>query len=205
VTRFVLIRHGQTEWNRIERFRGRADVPLNETGLRQAAATGKRIAADWKISAVYSSPLSRAVKTAEAIAEHFGLPVQTHPGLIDIDYGAWLGLSPEQARQRWPAEVAAWYSTPERARIRGGEGLDGLRERTVSAVRGFAGRHAGETIAMVGHIVVNRVILLAVLGLGLDRFWHLQQEPCAINVFESDGADFVLCSMNDTCHLRGLG
>lgn len=205
MTRFVLVRHGQTEWNRIERFRGRADVPLNDTGLRQAAAAGERIAADWKVSAVYSSPLSRAVATAEAIAGHFEHHVQTHSGLIDIDYGAWQGLSPEQARERWPAEVAAWFSAPEQARIPAGESLDDLRNRSVSAVRELVGPHAHETIALVGHTVVNRVILLAVLGLGLDRFWRLQQEPCAISVFESDGTDFVLCSMNDTCHLRGLG
>jgi probable phosphoglycerate mutase len=83
ITRILLVRHGQTEWNRVERFRGRADVPLNETGLAQAEATGRRIAAEWQPTAIYSSPLSRAVKTAEAIANHFALPVQIHPGLTD--------------------------------------------------------------------------------------------------------------------------
>jgi probable phosphoglycerate mutase len=70
MTRIILVRHGQTEWNRIERFRGRADVPLNETGIKQAEATGNRVAAKWKPVAIYSSPLLRAVKTAEAIAKH---------------------------------------------------------------------------------------------------------------------------------------
>ncbi len=85
--RIVLVRHGQTEWNRVERFRGRADVPLNQTGLAQAEATGRRVAAEWKPAAVYASPLSRAVKTAEAIARHSDGPVQLSPGLLDIDYG----------------------------------------------------------------------------------------------------------------------
>jgi len=74
MTRIILVRHGQTEWNRVERFRGRADVPLNETGLAQAEATGRRVASEWQPVAIYSSPLSRAVKTAEAIARHFDLP-----------------------------------------------------------------------------------------------------------------------------------
>jgi phosphoserine phosphatase len=85
MTRILLVRHGQTEWNRVERFRGRADVPLNETGLAQAEATGRRVAAEWQPVAVYSSPRSRSVKTAEAIAKHFNRPVQIHPGLADID------------------------------------------------------------------------------------------------------------------------
>ena len=82
----ILIRHGQTEWNRFERFRGRADVPLNETGLVQAEATGRRVAAEWKLTAVYSSPLSRAIETAQAVARHFNLPVHTHNGLQAVSY-----------------------------------------------------------------------------------------------------------------------
>jgi probable phosphoglycerate mutase len=85
MTRMILVRHGQTEWNRVERFRGRADVPLNEVGRAQAEATGWRVAAEWQPDAIYSSPLSRSVTTAEAIAKHFGLEVQVHTGLADID------------------------------------------------------------------------------------------------------------------------
>jgi len=123
MARIVLVRHGQIEWNRVERFRGRADVPLNDVGLAQAEATGRRVAAGWRVSAIYASPLSRAVRTAEAIAAHFGLPVHVHPGLADIDYGRWQGLTPEEARARWPEEVDAWYHAPERAQIPGGETL----------------------------------------------------------------------------------
>jgi len=201
MTSIILVRHGQTEWNRIERFRGRADIPLNETGLAQAEATGKRIAAEWHPIAVYTSPLSRSVKTAEAIAGHFNMEVQPHPGLVDIDYGQWQGLSPVEARQRWPEDIDAWYSRPHMAHIPGGETLDDLRRRAMHTVNELAARHAGETIVLVGHTVINRIILLGVLGLGNHRFWHLKQDTCAINVFESENDDFVLVSLNDTCHL----
>ncbi len=204
MTTIVLVRHGQTEWNRVERFRGRADVPLNETGLAQAEATGRRVAAEWRPVAVYSSPLSRAVRTAEAIAGRLGLAVQVEHGLADIDYGQWQGLTPDEARQRWPAEVDAWYNAPHLARIPGGETLDGLRERAMAAVRALAARHEGQTIALVAHTVVNRVILLAVLGLHNDRFWRLRQDTCAVNVFEVEDDVFTLALFNDTCHLRGL-
>jgi len=202
MTRFILVRHGQTEWNRIERFRGRADVPLNETGLAQAEATGRRVAAEWQPVAIYTSPLSRSVKTAEAIAKHYGLPVQPHPGLADIDYGEWQGLSPEEARQRWPEEIDAWYNRPHQARIPGGESLEDLRLRLMQTIHGLADRHPGETVVLVGHTVINRIILLGVLGLGIERFWRIKQDTCAINVFEAEGGDFTLASLNDTCHLH---
>ena len=202
MTLFILVRHGQTEWNRNERFRGRTDVPLNETGLAQAEATGRRVAAEWQPVAIYTSPLSRSVKTAEAIAKHFSLPVQPHPGLADIDYGEWQGLSPDEARQRWPEEIDAWYNQPHLARIPGGETLEDLRRRALQTVNELADRHTGETIVLVGHTVINRIILLGVLGLGNERFWRIRQDTCAINVFDAEGGDFILVSLNDTCHLQ---
>lgn len=198
---FILVRHGQTEWNRIERFRGRADVPLNDTGFKQAAATGKRIAAEWTPTAIYSSPLLRAFQTAEVIANYFNLSVQSHPGLIDIDYGKWQGLTPEEAQQIYPKQVDNWFNHPERAIIPDGESLDELRDRAIRTINELSSRHAGETIVLVSHIVINRIILLGVLGLGNHRFWHIKQATCAINVFEAQNNDFTLELLNDTCHL----
>lgn len=198
----ILVRHGQTEWNRFERFRGRADVPLNEAGILQAAATGERVAAEWQPSAIYTSPLSRSVKTAEAIAMHFGLPVQAMAELADIDYGEWQGLSPEEVSHTWKTELENWYEKPHLARIPGGESLSELRERAMKAVNELIGRHPGGTIVIVGHTVINRIILLGVLGLGNDRFWRIKQDTCAINVFEAENGEFTLVSLNDTCHLR---
>jgi len=204
MTTVFLIRHGQTEWNRVERFRGRADVPLNETGLEQAEATGVRVAAKWKPAAIYSSPLSRAVKTAEAIAKHFDLPVQVHPNLADIDYGDWQGLSPDEVRARWADTLDNWYNAPHLANIPNGETLADLRERAMKTVSELAARHADETIVLLGHTVINRIILLGVLGLSNDRFWHIKQDTCSINVFETDKDDYTLVSLNDTCHLDSI-
>ncbi len=204
MTLIILVRHGQTEWNRVERFRGRADVPLNETGLAQAEAMGGRVASEWKPVAMYSSPLSRAVKTAEAIAKHLRLPVQIHPGLADIDYGEWQGLTPDEVKQRWPQEIGAWYNAPHTAHIPGGETLDDLRARGMACINELGARHAGQTIVLVGHTVINRIILLAVMGLGNERFWRLKQDTCAINVFEAESGDFTIASLNDTCHFRRM-
>ena len=183
-------------------FSGHADVPLNEKGLAQAEATGRRIAAECSPAAIYSSPLARAVKTAEAVAWHFSLSVRVHPGLIDIHYGEWQGLTPDEARARWPEVIEAWYNAPHTARIPGGETLDELRICAESMVNELATRHEGQTIVLMGHTVINRIILLAVLGLGNDHFWRLRQDTCAINTFEAEDRVFTIGSLNETYHLR---
>lgn len=204
MTTIILVRHGQTEWNRVERFRGRADVPLNEMGIKQAEATGERIAEKWKPAAIYSSPLSRAVKTAEAIAKHFDLKVQIHPGLADIDYGDWQGLSPDEVRARWGEMLDTWYNAPHLAVIPNGETLSDLRERAMNTVNELAARHAGETILLLGHTVINRIILLGALKLGNERFWRIRQDTCAINLFDVEDGEYTLVSLNDTCHLDSI-
>ena len=191
-TSIILVRHGQTEWNRIERFRGRADVPLNETGLAQAEATGRRVAQTWQPMAIYTSPLSRSIKTAQAIAKHFNLPVQIHPGLADIDYGAWQGLTPDEARQRWPEQIENWYHKPELANIPGGETLADLRQRAMQTISELARKHPGETIVLVGHTVINRLILLGVLGLGTSAFGICGRTPARL--MYSRWRKTILCS-----------
>ncbi|MBN2085287.1 MAG: histidine phosphatase family protein [Anaerolineales bacterium] len=202
LTRIILIRHGQTEWNRAERFRGRADVPLNGKGLRQAEATARRVAAEWKPAAVYSSPLSRAFQTGEAVARRFGLTVQPHPGLIDLDFGECQGLSLDEVRARWPETARDWMDAPHKVVFPGGESLPIVRFRAMSAIRELTPRHTGGTVALIGHAVVNRLILLDVMGLGNERYWRIQQENCAINVLETDMDYFMVVCFNDTCHLR---
>jgi broad specificity phosphatase PhoE len=202
MTRVILVRHGQTTWNREERFRGQSDVPLNETGLGQATRTARRIAAEWSPEAVYCSPLQRARETAQVIAQPFGLQIQSHPGLNDINFGLFQGLTVPEATERWPDVVHAWFSTPHLALLPQGERLAEVSARAMAAVNELVGRHSGSTIVVVGHLVLNRVILLGIMGLGLDRFWRIGQDTCAVNVFDAEDGDFSLLALNDTCHLR---
>lgn len=204
MTCFLLVRHGQTEWNRHEHFRGRIDIPLNETGRAQAAATARRIAETWQPVAVYTSPLGRAYETATFIARAMGLVPAIHPGLNDIDYGDWHGLTPAEVGRRWPEAMAAWRHAPHQAQPPAGESLAAVQTRALAAVHELADRHPQDTVVLVGHTVVNRVILLGVLGLGLDRFWRLGQDTCALNVFTLEDGEFTLQVLNDTCHLRSL-
>jgi len=200
MARIVLVRHGQTEWNREERFRGQVDVPLNEVGRAQAQAVARRLQ-DVTLAAVYSSPLSRALETARPTAQAHGLAVQPEPGLLDINYGEWGGLSPEEARARDPELLACWLNDPGRAIFPGGEGLADVQARAMAAIERMVQQHQGQTVVAVGHVVVNRALLLGVLGAPLARFWDMGQDNGAINVLEWRHGRLMLVLLNDTCHL----
>jgi probable phosphoglycerate mutase len=201
MTKIILVRHGHVEGISPERFRGRAELALTAEGRRQAEATTRRIQASWTPVAVYTSPLSRCRATATAIAAPFGLAPKPLDGLIDIDYGEWQGLTPDEARSRWPETVDTWYSAPHWASIPGGEDLQALLARTVSALRGVTDRHPHDTVVLVGHDSVNRVILLHALDLPLSRYWRLAQDPCAINEINASEDGFTVRSLNETYHL----
>lgn len=202
MTEILLTRHGDVPWLEPQRFRGRADLKLTDTGIAQAEATARRIDASWRPGAIYASPLDRTLRTARIIAEPLRLPVQPLDGLIDIDYGAWQGLTLDEARDRWPAEAGLWQRRPDLVRPPGGESLQDVLARVAEALRLITARHPQETILLVGHDSVNRVLLLHAVELPLARYWQIGQDPCAISRIEAKAEGFVVHTMNDTAHLR---
>jgi phosphoserine phosphatase len=204
MTRIILVRHGHVDWIAPERFRGRAELALSELGRRQAQAAARYIAATSQPDAVYTSPLGRCRDTAAAIAARFRLEPQPMDGLLDIDYGQWQGLTRDEAHARWPDETETWFRAPHLATIPGGETLAALLSRATGALRDTLRRHRDGTVVLVGHDSVNRILLLFALELPLSRYWHLRQEPCAVNeIFFEDGS-FVIRSINETQHLAEL-
>jgi broad specificity phosphatase PhoE len=147
VTRILLARHGETDWNRLGRWQGHADPPLNEKGRHQAAELAARLAGDG-VTAIYSSDLMRASQTAAVVADRLGLDVVEDRGLREIDVGSWSGLTRAEVEQRFPVGYARWL---------GGEiGHDGetreqLTERVVGAVRRIAAEHPDGTVLVVTH------------------------------------------------------
>lgn len=203
MTRVILVRHGETEWNRVERFRGRVDIELNNAGHRQAQAVAERLSR-YEIAGLYSSPLQRALQTAQRIAETRELEAQPLEGIIDIDYGAWAGLSPEEASTRYPHLFETWRSAPDRAELPQGESLDDVRRRAWDAFNEVCLRHVGGWVVLVSHVVVNRVLICAVLGLDNSSFWKIGQDNGAINIIEAELEEQRLVLLNDTCHLEAL-
>src|SRR5947208_14228496 len=144
MTKLILVRHGHVEGISPERFRGRAELPLTELGRREAELTAARIAASWRPAAIYTSPMSRAVDTGAAIGKPFGLSASAMPGLNDIDYGEWQGLTNDEARARWPDELETWYRHADRAAIPRGETLQQVLTRSVAALRDVVRHHTDD-------------------------------------------------------------
>jgi broad specificity phosphatase PhoE len=202
-TLIVVVRHGETEWNRVERFRGRIDVPLNEKGQRQALAVARRLS-HWPIAAVYSSPLKRALQTAQPLAEVCQTTVSALEGIVDVDYGVWAGLSPEEAATRYPTMYRTWADHPHLVRFPQGESLEQVGDRALDALNEVSATHRGQTVALVSHVVVNRVLVLGAMGLGKASFWRIGQDNAAITILEAIGGQYRLQLLNDTCHLESM-
>jgi probable phosphoglycerate mutase len=202
-TRILLIRHGQTAWNEgagEERFRGRTDLPLDDTGLAQARAVARRLGNE-PIAALYTSPLLRARQTIAPLADLLNIPAQPHDGLIDIDYGHYQGLSHTQAAAAFPEQYTLWRTRPGQVRFPGGEGLSEVQARLLRLVDGIAERHPGQTVALLGHQIVNKVLACTLLGLDLDQIWRIQQDTCGFDVFHLADGRWRTLTLNDTCHL----
>ena len=201
MTKILLVRHGHVEGIRPERFRGRADLPLTERGKKEARAVAERIAAGWRPAGLYTSPLSRCVETAEAIAKACNLPPQVMNDLIDIDYGDWQSRSYAELEQTDPKLYSGWFSTPHLVRFPDGESLQDVVLRAADALRFVLQRHPEETVILVAHDNLNRALLIQLLDQPLSSFWRLAQEPCCINEIDVvDGCVRVL-RVNETCHL----
>jgi phosphoserine phosphatase len=204
MTRIILVRHGHVAWHDPERFRGRADLALTERGQRQARATALFLATGAKPDAIYTSPLARCRDTAAALAAPFRLVPEPVDGLADIDYGAWQGLTRDEAAARWPEAVDLWFRAPHLAAIPDGETLPALLARTSAALHDILRRHSTGTVLAVAHDSVNRVLMLYALDLPLSRYWHLQQDPCGIDNLVFVDSSFVVGSLNETQHLAGI-
>lgn len=190
MTTLILARHGETDWNRDNRFQGHADPPLNELGRRQSAELAEALVGE-AIERVYTSPLRRAAETAEIVARRLGVEAEPVEALREIDVGAWSGLTRSEVAERFPEAYARWV---ERAPygFEDGETYDELAARVLPAVRGLAARHAGATILVVTHGGPSRV--LQAHAAGVDYAEARRRETvlpnCAVCRFAVEDGDF---------------
>ena len=196
-----LVRHGQTEWNRLHRIQGQSDPPLNETGRTQARALA-RVFAERPLDAVYSSPLQRARDTAEAIARVHNLSVQTFDELKELNVGALDGVTLVEMRERYGDFLARWRTDASVRLPGGGETLAELQARAWEAIQRIRQAHAGQQVAVVTHSFLTQVVISAVLGLPLDHFRRVRVSEGAVSIMDfSPGGRPRLAAMNDCCHL----
>ena len=201
MTKILLTRHGHVEGIKPKRFRGRAELPLTDLGLRQADSVASRISTRWKPAAVYTSGMRRCVVTALRIAEACDIGATVIDGLMDLDYGIWQMRIQDEVATEAPGLFRLWHDAPHLTRFPGGESLQDMVARTAEALRMVLERHPGQTVVMVGHDSVNRALLLQLLDQPLSAYWKIAQDPCALNEVDIDGGKVQVQRINDTSHL----
>jgi broad specificity phosphatase PhoE len=198
----ILIRHGETEWNVEEIYRGRIDIKLDKAGLEQAKLLGEYLS-NVELDAIYSSPLRRALDTANIIAQYQKVDTQVANGLIDFDYGEWQSLPEQKVRKLYQALHNEWHTNPDRVKMPGGETLADVRERATAVIDDVISKYKG-SVALVSHRVVNKVLICSLLGLDNAHFWNIKQDVAGITVFSYVDGRFILTRHNDTSHLKGM-
>jgi probable phosphoglycerate mutase len=207
--RLLLVRHGETEWNRQGKFQGQIDVPLNDNGRSQAAKAGEFLQ-DVELDFAFSSTMARPKKTAEIILKHHtDVNLQLLDGLREISHGTWEGKFESEIEQEFPGELERWRTVPAEVQMPEGENLQQVHERSVAAwqqILETAEKNKLQTGLVVAHDATNKTLLCHILGLSLENFWNFRQGNGAVSVIDyPNGASGspVLQAMNITGHLSG--
>jgi len=201
--RLLLLRHGETAWNRERRYQGWTDTPLSAEGLVQAEAAARELK-EHAFAAVYASPLQRARDTAAAIAAPHGLQVQTDPAFKELGFGQWEGRTLDEARAGFPTIYDGWAKTPHLFSPPGGESLAQARERVLAGLERLRTGHPDEIVCLVAHGIPVRILILEVLGLPLERIWSLHSAPTGISELEFRDDWTALHRMNTLVHLDAV-
>lgn len=188
VTTLYLVRHGETEGGEVKRYKGSIDVPLSEKGIEQIEQVAKYLNRSYKtyndLKAVYCSPLIRALRSAEIISEPHGLKPIVIPDLRERSFGIWEGMSFDEIRERYPEEFEAWADNPLKYSPIGGESTIEVRDRAVSSLDNILSNHNEESIAIVAHGGVNRIILCHIMGIPLENIFRIEQDYASVNIIE---------------------
>ena len=197
----ILVRHGETEWNKLGKFQGHWDTTLNSRGLAQAQETAREVVG-WKHSAVHSSPLHRTMQVAEEISRLSGKPVVPVAGFKELSLGDLEGVTGEEMRERWPEVYAAWNADPAAVSMPNGESLAELQERAWNSLLDLERTHPDEeTLIIVSHNFTIRSMIGKVLGMPLTNFHRMSLSLGSICVVESDQRGRRLTHYNSTSHL----
>ena len=201
MTKIILVRHGQTKWNLMGRYQGQSDIELSETGMLQAETLANNFPAA-EISAVYSSDLQRAYKTASYIADTFGLNVVAKSGLRELAFGQWEGLTYKEIEAQWPEMLADFFTHPDKAVIPAGETFATLQQRGVAAIQEIVKNHPGQNVVVAAHGAIIRTILAETLHMPLRYIWSLRQDNTAVNIIRYDEEQRMIELLNSTAHLN---
>lgn len=201
LTRLILIRHGESTWNRERRIQGQLDPPLSELGRAQAQRLARRFSGR-KIEALYTSDLLRASQTAEPISGALGVTSTPAPELREIFLGEWEGLNSEDIAARFPAAWDAWTREPSWDLVPGGEGAAAFENRVEAAVHRLLERHPSGDVVAVTHGGVIQIALHHVVGRSSHGIFAFRISNGSVTVVERRNGRMVIGGVNDTSHLE---
>ena len=206
VTRVFMVRHGATVLSAEDRFAGVTDVALSDEGREQTRRLAERLS-DEKIMAVYASPLSRTVETAEILAAPHKVEVQLRDGLREINHGRWEQMTRREVEQEFPEEAAEWEKDPYTFAPLGGESGLAVTARALPVLIDLVRNHADENFLVVSHKATIRLLMSSLLGFDPRRYRDsLDQKPAALNIVDfRDATHARLTLFNDTSHYDKAG
>jgi len=184
-----LIRHGETEGDGVKRYKGTIDVPISERGIRQMEGSARFVkdtleSIGTKMKSVYCSTLQRAIRSAEIVAGPLGLEPIEVPELRERDFGLWEGMSFDEILEEHPDEFKAWAKNPLHFSPVGGESTLEVRDRVMGKVKELLTKHSDDSIAVVAHGGVNRVVLCHFMGVPLENIFRVEQDFACVNIVE---------------------
>ncbi|HEX3032954.1 MAG TPA: alpha-ribazole phosphatase [Bacillota bacterium] len=201
--RMFLVRHGETIWNNELRYQGHSDIPLNEAGRQQASKLADRLKGE-KIDYFYASDLSRAMETAQIIAEPHAKTVTGVELLRETRFGVWEGMKFTEIQEMYPELWEKWKVDPRGTLIPEGEYLDHVAARVMQGIREIMTRHPHDTVLVAAHGGTIRLILAELLQMDLSNIWRIRQDNTALNIIDIYGDRPIVAVINDIHHL-GLG
>lgn len=202
MTRLILVRHAESEMKGC--YLGQLDPPLSAQGRAQAAALAKRMAGE-SLAAVYSSPLKRALTTAQMIAAPRGLEVNVIAELAELDFGDWDGLTYQEIAKIAPQRFNRWLADPSGVGPPNGETLSEMIQRVMEAMERIITAHPGEAVVVVTHGGPARAIVCHALGIPLSEQWQIRQDLAAVSWLDFGEQGASLSLLNDICHLQRNG
>ena len=202
-TRLLLVRHGQTAYNAEIRFMGQLDIPLDDTGRVQVQAVARRLRLE-KPASLYSSGLSRAVETANAIRSALASPpeLQIEPRLTEGHFGEWQGRTYESLKIEEPETIARWKADRLGFSPPGSEALSDLANRVQAAYERILDENRDQTAIVVAHGGSLQVMLALALGLPLEHYWQLWMSNASVSELRIDERGTILQLLNDISHLQ---
>jgi probable phosphoglycerate mutase len=200
----LIVRHGESEWNRIHRYQGQLDAPLSELGRQQADALAEHLRAH-SLDLIITSPLQRAAYTAQVIAQHHpGVPFETDDALLEIHHGEWQGKYADEIHGHYAAGLHEWRWRPTRSQMPGGESFSNVLKRTLDFQERMRTTHSGKTLLVSTHDVVIKMLVADALRMEWDRMNCLWISNASITAIDyTDPVPFLL-SLGDASHLGKL-